>query len=267
MVDCPELIIIPDKLWEAAKRRQAEVGKKNNPYTYRGGRSPKYALSGLLKCSQCGSSYVISGHNQYACASYKNRGVSVCSNNVYINKNLIESAIIPRITGELFNDSFFDDIQSRVTRILNASKDDSKERRNRLEKELKDQETKLDNLIKAIESGIITDTTKTRIEEAENRIKEINEELKNGPKDKPRVAVLDSTIRNLMGRLDELMIKRPQKARAILGKLIDRIDVTNEKTRLKIEITPKDEVITNLYSGFSLSLVAGTGFEPVTFGL
>jgi len=47
--------------------------------------------------------------------------------------------------------------------------------------------------------------------------------------------------------------------------LIDRIDVTNEKTSLRLEFTPKDEAISSLYSGFSLLLAAGKEFEHNKF--
>jgi site-specific DNA recombinase len=44
----------------------------------------KHLLSGLIKCSCCGSSYTISGKDYYRCAGQKERGT--CTNTVSVRK-------------------------------------------------------------------------------------------------------------------------------------------------------------------------------------
>lgn len=53
------LRIIPQDLWEHARRRQEDMSRKSAAQAHQGGRRPKYLLSGLLVCGMCGAKYVM----------------------------------------------------------------------------------------------------------------------------------------------------------------------------------------------------------------
>src|SRR3546814_5413751 len=64
--EVPDLRIITDDLWEAAKRRQDVLAERNKGIkeaalarSINGRRRPAYLLSGLLECGGCGSTYAI----------------------------------------------------------------------------------------------------------------------------------------------------------------------------------------------------------------
>lgn len=67
----PELRIVGKELWEAAKARQKTVDRthtgmhKNN--------RPRYLLSGLLKCGECGGGYSKINAERYGCSSARNK--------------------------------------------------------------------------------------------------------------------------------------------------------------------------------------------------
>src|SRR3546814_12213286 len=62
--EVPDLRIITDDLWEAAKRQQDVLAERNKGIkeaalarSINGRRRPAYLLSGLLECGECGSTY------------------------------------------------------------------------------------------------------------------------------------------------------------------------------------------------------------------
>ncbi len=87
--DAPYLRIIPHELWEAVQKRSA--GQKAKARGNTGGRRPpKYLFSGLLKCAECGSNYVVKSGSYYGCAANINRGPATCSNTKQVRRVRLE---------------------------------------------------------------------------------------------------------------------------------------------------------------------------------
>jgi site-specific DNA recombinase len=72
----PELRIVSDDLWQAAKARQAESRRVLTPGTNLGRvRRPRYLFSGLTKCGVCGSGFTMFSRDRLACAGARDRGI------------------------------------------------------------------------------------------------------------------------------------------------------------------------------------------------
>ncbi len=95
-VAVPDLRIVTDKMWTSVQQQieqrrrpdeQVPVGRQNRK---------KHLLSGLIRCSSCGSGYTISGKDYYRCAGHKERGT--CSNKISVRKGALEAAtlVIPQ---------------------------------------------------------------------------------------------------------------------------------------------------------------------------
>lgn len=67
------------------------------------GYKPKYLLSGLLICHECGSHYVIADARSYACSSYKNGGPGACSNGIRVRRDALEAAILDPVRRDLLS--------------------------------------------------------------------------------------------------------------------------------------------------------------------
>jgi hypothetical protein len=99
----PELRIVSDEAWGRVKARQAETHRKSSVIraalhkNARTGRSPKYLLSGLLKCGICGSNFVMAGAAHYACASRTNGGGYACGNGLRVARRVAESKLLAAI--------------------------------------------------------------------------------------------------------------------------------------------------------------------------
>ena len=53
-----------------------------------GGRKPKYLLSGLMKCSECGSNFIVNDKYAYTCSAFKTGGSEACSNGIRVNRKV-----------------------------------------------------------------------------------------------------------------------------------------------------------------------------------
>jgi site-specific DNA recombinase len=98
----PRLRIVPQELWERVRARRKERSHEVGERVSRGlsrlsanhtGRSPRYLLSGLLKCSQCGSSYQLNGAKHYACSGHLNGGPNCCPNNARLHRDKAEAGV------------------------------------------------------------------------------------------------------------------------------------------------------------------------------
>jgi site-specific DNA recombinase len=90
----PELRLIDDALWQAVQYRQKAVS--DTPAAY--GRKPKRLLSGLMKCSLCGSGMTLNGQ-KFACSAARERGT--CKNTKIIAAKTIEARVLDGIAAKL----------------------------------------------------------------------------------------------------------------------------------------------------------------------
>lgn len=111
------LRILDDDLWGAVQARIAKRTREVGDAVKRGlsrhqavaagkGRGPKYLLSTLLVCDQCGSRLVIAGAKgaMYACGGRLNGGEAACSNGRYVPRRKVESVVLEGVCAELLSD-------------------------------------------------------------------------------------------------------------------------------------------------------------------
>lgn len=107
VTEIPEQRIVSEELWTAVRERMALVqrvfgrgAERTGLMRARAATSP-YIFSGLMKCSVCGANItVVSGRWRkrkdvvYGCPLNANRGYTVCSNNVRIRRNVLETQML-----------------------------------------------------------------------------------------------------------------------------------------------------------------------------
>ena len=96
VIEVAHLRIVDDELWDAVKRRQAEVSRPlTDPYTTRPLNDlhrPHFLLSGLLTCGICGGGYTITAKDRYGCARRSRQGT--CSNSRGIRRQDLERRVL-----------------------------------------------------------------------------------------------------------------------------------------------------------------------------
>ncbi len=170
---CPP--IISSSIFELVQRRLL-LNKK-------GGNSVKtdFLLKGKCICGKCGKAYQgESGTSKngkanyyYKCAKRKNQ--NACDSPAFKKKDFED--FITNITIQVFNNQ--ENLEVIANAVLEANKkrlQDQSYKKILLDDRERIQKT-LDNLMKAIEAGILTPTTKTRMEQLEKQIADINDKL------------------------------------------------------------------------------------------
>ena len=264
--EMPELRIVDQELWDRVKARQAAqqaktkaIREAKGPRSH-GGRGPKYLLSGLLKCGCCGGNFVIVGKDYYGCATRKDRGESVCSNNMKVRKGLAEDILLQHVREDLLSEEAYQEYLAELDSAIKALEPDT----SHWEQELRAARKEKENILSAILQGIITPTTKQALEEAEGREKAVEAEMAQirsvDPQETAQQAKkLWKDLVTDLGNTDDV-----PKVRSALRELFGEIRLfPNEHGYLEAE-TNKGRPEAALSS---ITLVAGAGFEPTTFGL
>lgn len=143
----------------------------------------EYLLTGKIFCGHCnntiigdsGTSRFGNTYYYYKCATKKHRkkGVS-CSQKNY-RKEFLESVVMQVTISDVLQPDLIDCLAKKVVEI--QSLDDSNLLLESLKKQMKEAEKALANLMRAIEMGIITETTRDRMIELENRKSELKTEM------------------------------------------------------------------------------------------
>jgi site-specific DNA recombinase len=169
--EVPELRIIEPALWQEVKHHQAELALPDRSRNIRNALNSRhraqYLLSGLLTCGVCGAGYTVAGGERYACADHVNRGA--CSNTRTIARKEIERRVLAGIKDKLLTPDVIAVFVREFTEEWNRRTAQSGRDRARLQSEIADVSRRLSQVMHAIESGIVTATTKERLLELEGK--------------------------------------------------------------------------------------------------
>lgn len=136
-----------------------------------------YILTDKLFCGHCGSpmvgesgtSHTGDKHCYYVCTGKRKK--HIC-NKKSVQQSVIEKAVIQRVVALLEDDELLNFIAEQTWKYY-ENQDESKEQLQALEKELKDCDSAMDNLVKAVELGIFNSATKARMDELEQQRAEL----------------------------------------------------------------------------------------------
>lgn len=117
----PELAIINDKLWMSVQkrlRRSRANSKAHNKHPKSRGRQSRYLLSGLLKCSSCGSNFIMENKRAYVCSTHTNGGGHACNNKLRVRRDIAESRLLRGIKDRLVSETVFRHVRKRIASEL-----------------------------------------------------------------------------------------------------------------------------------------------------
>ena len=236
--DAPELRIIPEALWEAVQARRAA-----RRLTIRGhhqGARPKYLLSGLLVCGECGSHYIVQSKRQgvqwYGCAAHAERGPAICTNSRMIRRERIERQLVDYLFNDMFTPlklEFLDQVIERIfAQYAQAPKETVRLRQNQLTQALKE----LEHVKEAIRQGILTPTTKTMLQEAERRVTDCEAAVAATEKIPAKIQPPSPSIRRYLEDLRGALGTDTDRARRLLAKMLGKVTLHRDGTRLIADV-------------------------------
>lgn len=240
--DMPELRIISDELWNKVQTRRKEQSlerKTELGLKVQTGRGPKYILSSLLKCT-CGGNYIIIDTHRYGCARHKDRGPAVCSNDLKIDRVLLESKLLEAIKTDLFTDEAMEIFLKETQRLLTERQREKVSSKDDLRKRLQQVAVEITNLLTAIKAGILTSSTRSEMEKLESEKQELERKMAYNPElDKvttflPRAK---ASYKKLVNELEHTLLTDTLRARALLRKLLGgKVRLVPEDGNLVAEI-------------------------------
>ncbi|MFK7986765.1 MAG: recombinase family protein [Sandaracinaceae bacterium] len=227
-VDVPELRIIPEELWKRVQdrhRNNARLGRSPR------GRKPKYLLTGLARCAECGGPMTASNRRQgrapikvYSCKWHRDRGNSVCTNTLGrpvagMNKAVIDWIETNILTEELVV-AVVDQVRAQLTARVNrlpAETDKLHERVGQLRSEMA-------NLTAALATGVQSSTVIRAIADREQEVSRLEAELEVKQAAPKAIEMeLHRMRREARRRIDDMqtiMERNPDEARSVLEGLL-----------------------------------------------
>jgi site-specific DNA recombinase len=287
--EVPELRIVDDALWQAAKARQGELAIKYanviiatraaHANRLNGTHRPRSLLSGLLVCGCCGGPYALRGQDRYTCSNHVMNGS--CPNSRTIARETLEARMLdglrdrlmaPEIAAEAMR--AYAEETNRLNRERRTSGDADRRELDKLVRSMKE-------IVTLIEDGGGSRALATRLRELEAREDELKARLSHVPADIPDVHPNVAGIyRRKVERLAEAL-RHPQErdeAAEAIRALIDRITLMPDPGRGEIAATLHGDLGTILEwtarsgqknktdtpgAGVSVSVVAGD-MQPAT---
>ena len=280
-VDMPDLRIVDDVL---VSRVQDELQRRSRPVGERANGSLKRArhlLSGLIKCGSCGANHTLVGKDYYRCSRNRERGT--CADATSVRLRDVEEAVLAGLQTELLTPDlvrlFTEEFRREVARLTSTRQDMEEEVRTRLAV----LDVEIGNLAQHFLSGTVSPILSTMLASREAERERLVGQLVRKPTAEETVVPHPTLIRRYeekVGRLRETLNDPAIRddavtsLRALIGSVTVRTGQSGE-VALDIEsstATLIDFAITTNApqrgaGGRSTMVVAGTGFEPVTFRL
>ena len=275
--ELPDLRIVSQKLWDAVRKQQKDKSIKSHEQTaltkMKGNKNAqKFILSGLLKCGVCGANFTMVNNKRYGCGGRKNRGLTCCTNSITIDREKIELILLSTIKQDLLSPAAIELFRSEVAATLKTIKPHNPTIQ--INRELEKIQKHISNIMDAIRDGIRTKTTLEELRSLEYREQELSNALKIAEKETAEVhdimPRITDTYKTIVRNLESTDLSNVPRIRDDLKLLLGEInlspDISGKHLNAEIE---------NCYAGLmriafsksKIQVVAGTGFEPMTFGL
>ena len=216
--------IVPDDLFARVQEKLEQ--NKRAPARHKA--EDDYLLTTKLVCGTCGA-YLFgecgtgrSGetHHYYKCASVK-RKTKECSCRSF-RKQWLEDLVIRECMNVLADDRTIDAIVSMALSL----QDQESTALPMLEKQLQEANSSIDNMLNAIQQGVLTKSTKQRLEDLEKSRDELESRIALEKLTKPRIS--EEQIRLWLKRFQELDVTKLEHRRMLIDVFLNTIMIYND---------------------------------------
>ena len=187
-----------------------------------------YLLTTKLFCGYCGSlMFGESGtsrsgdvHRYYKCATVKKR--KSCQKKT-VRKQWMEDLVIAKTKALIMDDTVIDFLVSSVMELQNKENIHLP----LYEKQLRETETGIQNMLNAIQAGILTSSTKERLEALEMQKKELEAKIAEERLAKPKLS--EDFVRFWLTRFRKLDLSQREQRQALIDTFINAIYLYDDK--------------------------------------
>lgn len=225
--------IVSQETFEAAQKRlilnKRQGGQRANGLTQE--EAPRFWLTGKLYCGKCGtpmqgcsgtSSHNGTKHYYYACGAARKKNCSL----KYVKKDKIEAIVCFMLSQCLKDTELLASLAVDVAAYYQKEHED-KGYIEGLKAERAETEKALNNLVRAIEQGIFSETTQTRLLELESRKKALTEAIE-AEEVKRAVARNEISIQHFFDEYKNADLNDPAVRDYLLDYFVDKIFVDDD---------------------------------------
>ncbi len=264
VIERPELRILSDQLWAAARARM------NTPRGQGGARgrsaAPRTLFGGMMRCGRCGGAVIAIDARCYGCAARKDRGASVCIG-MTARRRDIDDRLLSVVKEELLAPEAIAEVQRLVHELSSSAEHDKASRKQTVTGRLCELDREIGNLVQAIATVGISDALHQRLVAAERERAELKQESARASQNAGEVADVVPHYKRFVMDLQGALARDTTRARAMLQQVFGAIRLVETGDELYAEFEAPLERLMLAAGGALPGRVAGTGFEPVTFGL
>lgn len=191
---------------------------------------------GAYLCGECGTSRSGVVHHYYKCVSVKKRRAD-CKKKA-VRKEWIEDLVVHATMKMLMNDATVDAIVAALMELQNAE--------NSLlplyEKQLRDTNNAIRNLLSAIEQGLLTRSTKERLDELEAARDSLESKIACEKLSKPRIS--EEQLRFFLHRFRSMNVEQQSQRKMLIDTFVNAIFLYDDRLVITYNFHEGSETIT-----------------------
>jgi site-specific DNA recombinase len=291
--DVPDLRIVDMGLWDRVQARNGAIrvnygaDKPDRPRFWEKRRS-KHLLTGKMTCGVCGGAFSAVGKDVLACTAARCQGT--CDNRHSIRRPVLDGLILDALQTNLMQPEHLAFFIEEFTREWNCLQAEASAARSGNQRELEGVERQISKLIDALTEGFRGPSRQQKLDNLEARKTDLERKLQSTPAPAPALHPnLAGVYRERVTQLHAALRASPDRAGALEAarSLIERVVLhpSSEGNGLEIELVGEIAAMVALGLGHdsngagvaaaadrglfarSVKVVAGIGFEPMTFRL
>lgn len=233
--ECPDLRILDQELWDAAKRQRQEVAQTYSTMLSRlaatraaalnSTHRPRKLLSRLLVCGHCGGSYVGRGQGLYVCLDHLR--LNNCPNWRSIPQTELEERVFAALRGPLLEPDVLVEAMRGYAEEIQRLNRERTTSYSTAGKRLSQVERAIGELVVAFENGNFSRALRARLDDLERERDGLERTLASAPPADIPIPSID-TFRERITRLSDALgqPERDGEAVAVIRSLIDHITIT-----------------------------------------
>ena len=285
--DVPGLRIVDQQLWDAVKARQANLDRQQAPSDeakpFWSKQRPRYLFSGLMHCGACDGGFSKVSKDHFGCSTARNKGPTACTNLRTIRRDRLESVVLDGLRERLMDPVLFQEFAAAFTAEWNRLQGVTSHDHEARQAELQRARQQIERLIDAITEGTPAAAVHDRLAAVEQKRLVLEAEVAHAVAPAPRLHPnLAEVYRAKVATLAESLSRDDaSEARELVRGLVERVTLIPQGNAQRVEIRGELAAILGLAGAANgpgnagsaavlseqVKMVAGTGFEPVTFRL
>ena len=218
-VDVPDLRIVDDGLWQAARARQERLDTKaaqlggSSPHGMRHKQPARTLFSVLMRCGFCDGVFSKISQLHYGCSQARNKGPTACINMRTIRRDRVESEVLDGLRTRLMDADLYEVFVREFTSEWNRLQAEGSGERARCEADRKRIASQIERLVDAIADGQPATFLKSRLLDLEARVADLDAKLAQTPVAAPRLhPELPRVYRHKVAELAEALTREGAQA-------------------------------------------------------